>query len=371
MKIVFLSGYNVIHTVRWVNSLCDRGHEVHLLSLHRKGDRLDPRVIKVILPFPPPLGYYLNVPFVRSYLRKVKPNLVNAHYASGYGTLGRLTRFHPYVLSVWGSDVYDFPNHTERNRKLVVKNLRCADMVCSTSHVMAKQTQKVCPSLMNINVTPFGIDVEKFFPQVNKIDNGNITIGTVKRLEPMYGVDILLKAFSSMRDELLNLKPEMAGKLRLLIVGGGSQLENLKNLATQLGIERVTFFEGSVLYKDVPSFLHKLDVYAALSRFESFGVAILEASSCGLPVVVSDADGPCEVVKNKQTGLIVHREDIEESAQALKKLVLNKALRVELGVQGRKHVVRNYSWDHSVDILEQSYKDIVEGYSSQRHINTI
>lgn len=360
MRIALLAGYNVIHTVRWANSLCERGHEVHLFTLHREGDKLDPRVIKVIFPFSPPSGYYLNLPFVCFYLRKIKPDLINAHYASGYGTLGRLSGFHPYVLSVWGSDVYDFPNHSTRNRNLVVKNLMSADMVCSTSHVMARHTKKLCPSLGDISITPFGIDVAQFYPRDNPIDKETITIGTVKRLEQMYGVDILIRAFSAMRDNLLKKKPELAERLRLLIVGGGSQRDYLVTLATKLGIKKVTCFEGAVLYHDVPFFLHKIDVYAALSRFESFGVAILEASSCGIPVVVSDADGPCEVVKNYETGLIVPREDVEASAEALEKLVLDNELRVQLGIGGRRHVVSNYSWEQSVDILENSFRSVLK-----------
>ena len=196
MKIAFLAGYNVIHTVRWVNSLCERGHDVHLLSLHRKGDKLDPRVKKIHFPFSPPAGYYLNAPFVRAYLRKIKPDLINAHYASGYGTLGRLSGFHPYILSVWGSDVYDFPNYSARNRKLVMKNLLAADMVCSTSHAMAKVTKELCPDLTDIHITPFGVDTRKFIPDPlpEKVDH--ITIGTVKRIEGKYGVDILIRAFA-------------------------------------------------------------------------------------------------------------------------------------------------------------------------------
>lgn len=361
MKIVFLAGYNVIHTVRWVNSLCERGHEVHLLSLHREGDKLDHRVIKVIFPFHAPSGYYLNIPFVRSYLRKIKPDLVNAHYASGYGTLGRLSGFHPYVLSVWGSDVYDFPNHSTRNRNLVVKNLISADVVCSTSHAMAKVTKDLCPELETISITPFGVDVKKFTPDAHSKTRDTLTIGTVKRLEDKYGIDILIRSFAAMRKNFEVQNPKLAQRLRLLIVGGGSKKASLAKLAVELGVGDVTRFEGPIPYIDVPIFLKKMDVYAAFSRLdsESFGVAILEASSCGLPVVVSDVDGPAEVVNNDKTGMIVPREDVKASAAALGKLVTNNELRAQLGAAGRTHVVDNYDWEKCVDIMESIYKRVI------------
>lgn len=359
MRIALLAGSNAIHTVRWVNSLCERGHEVHLLSLHGEGDKIDPRVKKVTFPFQPALGYYLNIPFVQAYLRKIKPDLLNAHYASGYGTLGRLSRFHPYVLSVWGSDVYDFPNQSVRNRDLVVKNLRSADRVCSTSHAMAKVTKKLCPSLEGISITPFGVDIRKFKPDFQPREMKTFTVGTVKRLGSKYGIDILIRSFAAMRESIKLVNPAFADILRLLIVGEGSDKGALIKLATEIGVGDITRFEGAVLYADVPVFLRKMDIYAAFSRFESFGVAILEASACGVPVVVSDVDGPSEVVRNNETGIIVPIENIAASAAALEKLVMNSALRSRLGAAGRTHVVDNYDWEKSVDIMENVYKSVV------------
>src|SRR5690606_39546541 len=90
-----------------------------------------------------------------------------------------------------------------------------------------------------------------------------------------------------------------------------------------------------------------LDVYVALSRQDSFGVAILEASSCGVPVVVSDADGPAEVVADNQTGFIVPVDDPGFAAARIIDLVLNPELRAQMGALGREHVLRHYTWDRS------------------------
>lgn len=358
MKIAFLAGYNVIHTVRWVNSLAEHGHEVHLLSLHRGQEKLHPKVKKVVFPFPPPYGYYLNVPFLRYYLSRVKPDVLNAHYASGYGTLGRLSCYQPYVLSVWGSDVYDFPQYSARNRNLVVKNLKSADVVCSTSHAMAKFTRGLCPDLEDISITPFGVDIDTFSPPIHPPKSDYITIGTVKKLEKKYGIDVLLRSFAVMREKVALQSQALADQLRLLIVGGGSEEENLIKMAKDLKISDVTCFSGVVPYNKVPSMLNQMDVYVALSRLdsESFGVAIIEASACGIPVVVSDVDGPCEVVNNHETGIIVPREDVSISAAALQSLVEGSALRLRLGQAGRAHVVENYDWDKSVLILDDIYQ---------------
>jgi len=358
MKIVLLSAYSAIHTVRWANGLCSRGHDVYLLSLHRHGDTLDPRVKLTLFPFPPPVGYYLNVLFVRYMLKKIKPDIVNAHYASGYGTLGRLCNFHPYVLSVWGSDVYDFPHDSTRNRQLIVKNLKSADMVCSTSHAMAKVTKELCPELQEICITPFGVDTETFCPADSGGGESTITIGTVKTLNRKYGVDILIRAFAEMRESVSWGDSALADRLRLLIVGEGADRDDLVQLADSTGIGDVAQFAGSVPYSKVPEYLNKIDIYAAFSRLdsESFGVAIIEASSCGVPVIVSDVDGPSEVVINGETGFIVQRENVEESAAALEKLVRDKGLRQQFGSGGRVHVQTLYDWEKSLDIMENVYE---------------
>ena len=109
LKIALLAGISSIHTTRWANALAERGYDIHLLTQHRGGDVVSANVKLHYLPFQGNKGYFLNVPFLRVLLRKLKPDLLHTHYASGYGTLGRLSGFHPYLLSVWGSEVCDFP----------------------------------------------------------------------------------------------------------------------------------------------------------------------------------------------------------------------------------------------------------------------
>ncbi len=148
---------------------------------------------------------------------------------------------------------------------------------------------------------------------------------------------------------------------RLLIVGDGPQSAELEALAHQLSIAQRTQFAGAVAHAEVPAWLNRLDIYAAPSRLdsESFGVAVIEASACALPVVVSDAGGLPEVVQDGETGLVVPRDDVPALQAALKRLVLDAALRQELGRRGRAHVAREYEWGHCVDVMERCYAQVV------------
>ena len=112
MKIMFVSAANSTHTVRWVNALAERGHEVYLVSNRGhepKEDALNSRVKLYLMKHSGGKGYYLNAGELRKIAKRINPDVINVHYASGYGTLARKARLPKYILSVWGSDVYDFP----------------------------------------------------------------------------------------------------------------------------------------------------------------------------------------------------------------------------------------------------------------------
>ncbi|MDX5407745.1 MAG: glycosyltransferase [Chromatiaceae bacterium] len=364
MKVVLLSGASSIHTIRWANGLAESGVNVHLISQHPLLEPVDSRVTVHLLPFRGNLGYFLMVPAVKKLLNEIKPDLVNAHYASGYATTARLANYHPWLLSVWGSDVYDFPYKSWLHKKLVQANLKAADKVASTSHCMAAQTKRLLPALSNIAITPFGVDMSRFdqcyVPLEQKADT-DIVIGTVKVLAPKYGIDTLLQAFALVRQQLQQSQPELAARLKLRIVGDGPQKAELEALAQHLAISDVTCFVGRVAHTEVANELAKLDIYVALSRLdsESFGVAIIEAGAAGRPVVVSDAGGLPEVVVNGSTGLVVKREAPEQAAEAILSLVTDRQRRLALAEAGYQHVRQHYDWQDSVKIMTSLYRQML------------
>ena len=360
MRIALLGPANSIHLQRWAAALVARGHAVSVVSQHRVEPSLLPAQADVHwLRREGPLGYFSNVWALRRHLSSWRPDLLNVHYASGYGTTGALAGFRPTLLSVWGSDVYDFPYENAFKGWLVRQVLRRATAVASTSHAMAEQVRRLTPERREVAVTPFGVDLGRFCAQPSQRDPARLSIGIVKSLAPKYGVDLLLRAFAGLcADAEVRAA---APSCRLLIVGDGPQRDELVQLAAQLGITERTQFVGAVAHAEVPQWLHQLDIYAAPSRLdsESFGVAVIEAGACGLPVVVSDAGGLPEVVIDGETGLVVPRDDVPALQAALKRLVLDAALRERLGRQGRAHVEREYEWGRCVERMERCYTETI------------
>ncbi|HXH09116.1 MAG TPA: glycosyltransferase [Alphaproteobacteria bacterium] len=344
LKIVLLGSARSIHTRRWIKELSRIGYEVHLISAHRASGTFNNGEEVYELPISPPLGYFGNYFVVKRFLRRIRPNVLHAHYASGYGTLGRLMNFHPYILSVWGSDIYEFPYRSYLHYKILKSNLLAADCVCSTSWAMARRIRELYPETRRVSVVPFGVDTEMFAPRRSPNGNSSIVIGTVKAIAHHYGIDILIKAFAEARRTLAPCSPELASRVRLVIVGDGPDRNSLQRLVKKMRLSDVVEFTGFLPHTEIPKRLQDLDIYVATSRRESFGVAVLEASASGLPVIASNVGGLSEIVLHEQTGLIVAAEDVKETSNALLRLILDPDLRVRLGQAGRKYVMSQYKW---------------------------
>lgn len=361
-----LSDANSIHTKRWVKSLSIRGIEIVLFSLSpNKSDWYNelPNVkIKSAShdsesSLWSKICYLKVIPRIKKIIKEEIPDIIHAHYASSYGLLGALVKTNiPYIVSVWGSDVYDFPNITPFGKQIIKYNLSKADRILSTSYVMAKETRKYTNK--QIAITPFGVDVELFRPMsLPKCDD--FIIGNVKTLRPKYGIDVLLRATS------IVIKNNPDKKIHLDIYGEGPQKEELIALSKTLGIADKVNFRGFLQNSLLPEVYNSFSVSVSLSVCESFGVVAVEAMACGCPVITSDADGFTEVVEDEVTGLIVPKRDPEVTAKAIQKFIDNPTLRSKMGSEGRKRVKERYSWDQNVITMVSEYDYVLQTFKKK------
>jgi L-malate glycosyltransferase len=360
MKIVVLSSGDTF-TMRFTNSYVQLGYDVHLVVLEPINEDFNPSVKVYVLPFNRPWGAILNLLHMRRLLKRINPDIFHVHEASTNGLLGRLCNFHPNMLSVYGSDVFDVPKISQFMRHIIRSNLRHYDWVGSTSVMMSLQVRKIYPQIKNLSVTPFGIDTFQYRPSEKNDDSTDIIIGTVKRMESKYGIDLLINAFSRTRDIINRTDPQLSKQLKLLIIGNGSELEKYKDLASDLGLVQVSEFTGAVQNKAIPAYLNKMDIFVALSRLESesFGVAIVEASSCSVPVVCANVGGLPEVVDDGISGFLVDKENFVDASEKLIHLIYNKDLRKKMGVAGRNLVKEKYEWDDCVQKITQIHDKLV------------
>ncbi|MDT1958275.1 glycosyltransferase [Carnobacterium divergens] len=360
MKIMFLAAGNSIHTIRWVNTLARRDHDVYLVFLANQKPELDlisEEVKQYQLKFGGNVSYYTNALELRKIVNKVKPDIVNAHYASGYGTLARMARVRPLVLSVWGSDVYDFPYKNSFSMNLVKKNLNYANEIASTSIAMSKQVEKLLGTDdRQITITPFGVDLSAFDQVSKNTKKEIITIGIIKTLAPKYGILDLIKAFKLLK------KRNLPFDIQLLIYGDGPEKMEQQNLINQNQLNNSVFLMGRIANTEVPRVLKTFDIFCVTSvlNSESFGVSAVEAMAASLPVVATNVDGFMEVVDDGVTGIIVKKKDAVSIANGLEKLILDANLRNTMGKAGYERVIKEYKWFDNVNVMERLYRKVID-----------
>ena len=145
--------------------------------------------------------------------------------------------------------------------------------------------------------------------------------------------------------------------LKLLIVGEGSLKDQLKELTVELNVDADTVFTGKIEHSEIPDYHNMLDISVSLSILdsESFGVAIVEAMACAVPVVVTRVGGLPEVVSDKETGLVVEPNNPESASSAIEWLLQHKNEAKEMGQKARLHVVENYNWETCVQKMIDYY----------------
>jgi glycosyltransferase involved in cell wall biosynthesis len=138
-------------------------------------------------------------------------------------------------------------------------------------------------------------------------------------------------------------------------------MDRLRRLCEELNVQEAVHFTGYVPPEETWKYHHLMSVFVALSRREGFGVAVLEASACGRPVVASDIGGLREVVVPGVTGFLVPPDSPQEAAEAIGRLVKSPALRSELGRNGRKWVEEKYDWKKNVQEMVAVYRKALKG----------
>ena len=253
------------------------------------------------------------------------------------------------ILKQWLSNLW--------SRQLIVK-LKQLDALI----VLTPQEATQWPEIDNIrcipNPLPFSIatDEERSSRVNNDTDAGSVVC--VGRFSYQKGIDLLLSAWV----KVVRQHPQW----RLDIFGSGDR-EPYRRQALQEGlIERDSSYESSVLRlmpaaEDIRAEYLSHDIYALSSRFEGFGMVIIEAGACGLPVVAFDCPtGPRELIDDGQTGLIVADGDVDALASALNTLITQKALRERMSIAARK-AVRRFDVQHVMQQWQDLFDELKAG----------
>jgi glycosyltransferase involved in cell wall biosynthesis len=356
MKIILLGENGSVHIQKWIRALADRADiEMHVITFDRgvKYDDVHYHYLKKYAGNK--LDYILNTGRVKQIIKEVSPDLVHAHYATSYGYLAAKANFHPLVITGWGADIFDSPKNFFM-RRLLMYSFAKADAMSVLSVITKKEISKYTQK--DVQLIPFGVNTEKF-DAVDRSNRDIVRIGTVRTLSEKYGIEYLIRAFAQVASIRTNVV--------LDIVGDGPQREFLVELTKTLGVSDKVTFHGYVNqnneFERYKKLLDSFDIFSILSIIDSetFGVASVEASACGLPVVATRVGGLPEVVSENHSGLLVPPQNADETAKAFLQLIDDKSLRLQMGANGRTFVLQRYDWPNNVTQMVNLYSSLIGG----------
>jgi len=282
-----------------------------------------------------------QVEYFKEVYNKLKPSLIHAHFLTDAACFHPLTRFFkiPKICSVYGYDVSSFPNRYWGLGKYYLRKVfREYDYFLAMSHDMAKDLIKIgCPE-NRITVHYHGIDALYFRWERNYSKKDTFNILTISSLHTKKGQDVLLNALNGL------IKNGRYENFILDFVGGGPSEDFLKHLVVTLKLETKVRFLGEKGRDWVYDNLHSYHILVQPSRYEGFGLTIVEGLVAGLPVVASKIDGPSEILEKTEMGFLFENEDTADCAKKIGDVIdayMNKTL-ISLAIKSKKIVEDEY-----------------------------
>ena len=257
-----------------------------------------------------------------------------------------------------------FPSKiTQEAIKMIVSNFAAKTDCITTPSESMKGLLGEYGIINRIEVVPNAVKIELFrkkndakcFEIMKKyhLNEDEKIILFVGRIASEKSIDKIIKA-------LAIIKKRGIEKVKLLIVGDGRKLDELKSLAATLGIKDEVIFTGAVNYQEIQNYYKVAYLFTIASTTETFGIVTVEALASGLPVLAVRAPGAVDILTDGIDGKLVD-DDIEQIALALEEMIKKPELRDKLSV-GAIKTSNKYSTDVISEKMLNLYHEIINNY---------
>ncbi|MCF7813678.1 MAG: glycosyltransferase family 4 protein [Candidatus Cloacimonetes bacterium] len=293
-------------------------------------------------------------------------DLIHAHtiFPSGIAAYLLAKKYDkPFLITSHGFDFYRILPKTDPDHRGNSYNIKEKQLI---RDAMEKVTQFICVSEI------FGNHVKSYFPKINlKIvpnvydkelfnkfgrkahkSSKSCTILTVGNFIPVKNHEMLMRAYNKINGEFPDVK--------LQIIGKGVLKKYYKKLCEELSIQENVQIIDQADHSEIADFMKNADIYVQTSLSETFGMTIVEAMACGLPVISTRTQGPSTYIENEKTGFLVDKNDVTSLAENLIKLIRNPELRNDIGANAAESVKAKFS---NYTKLVSLYKKIGNYYS--------
>jgi len=234
---------------------------------------------------------------------------------------------------------------------LLHKTLRRAKIITVSSKYFIQDSPVMQRFRHKIEVLPLGLDVERYTPRFKYTEK----IVFMGRIIPEKGIHVLIEAFKMFSQK----KPEY----RLIIIGkpvDAGYWKHLMSLVKKYNLSDKVVFTGYLPKDKALQILSESSacILPSLSRLDSFGIVLLEASALAIPIIATNViPGARELIENAHNGLLVRPNDAKDLAHALEEVVENPQT---YGLRGRHYVAQHHSWEVVVARAEKILREVLE-----------
>ncbi len=315
-------------------------HEEHAPDRMKKG------ILYKILPF-----FYIlaGCAATLSAVRRESFDIVHIHWPFPHALFGYLAKKAggvKIVTTFYGVELRWVKTKMPFFKSFLRWGIGFSDKVTAISSYTAREVRELGPDdEVPVEVIPYTITVTAKLNQQPQVKPLLPLVLYVGRLVERKGVEYLIRAFAEVVREVPS---------ELVIVGKGPDQERLHQVTEGLNLSHKVHFKGWVSQDELEQLYNQCNVFVLPAIIDSkgdtegLGVVLLEAMSYMKPVVASNLGGITDIVKDRDTGLLVNEKDTHGLSEAIKAALTNPALAESLGKRGYEHVQKHFNWEKIV-----------------------
>lgn len=345
-KILFLGESYRADAITWMNGLKEFGDfEIITWELKTPSNCIHNRILRIF-------EFELAIFKIKKIIKTQQPDMVIAERTTSYGFLAALSGVKPVAIAQQGkTDLWP-----EKSISLPLKRLiqnyafKKADLIHAWGPVMTISMLEANVDMNKVLVLPKGIDLTKFGNQ-NNANPEKICAIVTRSLLPEYRHAIILKSFAILNQKGIDFV--------LTIIGDGSQLSKLKDLAKDLGIEDKVNFTGRIPNTELPKLLQQSNIYISMPITEGVSASLFEAMATNCYPIVTDIAGNQSWIKHRENGQLVTIDDYKMLAEELIWAFENNKHRNEAVLKNRIFLEKNADYNINMKIIANKYHELI------------
>jgi glycosyltransferase involved in cell wall biosynthesis len=345
-KILFLGESYRADAITWMNGLKEFGDfEIITWELKTPSNCFKNRILRIF-------EFELAIFKIRKLIQLQKPDMVIAERTTSYGFLAALSGVKPVAIAQQGrTDLWPEKSISLPLKKIIQQYaFQKADLIHAWGPVMTISMMEAKVDMNKVLVLPKGIDLAQFGNQ-NTANPEKISAIVTRSLLPEYRHDIIIKSFSILNQKGIDFV--------LTIIGDGTELSALKELAKKLNIENKVNFTGRILNTALPKLLQESNIYISMPITEGVSASLFEAMATNCYPVVSDISGNKSWIEHRKNGLLIPVDNYKTLAEELIWAFENKEHREKAVSENRKFVVKNADYNTNMKIIANKYHELI------------